>query len=383
MENDKKLLREFVREILKEDDTGGGYGSGDMSGMMNSWGGGMMNYGPSIKSWVIDPFLDVGKIFKASATKLATRVKTLFKIVLETVLTTVIPFLQSNYTLIFKQEKEELKRIREKYAEAFAAVDKVYTDDVMILSFMISPTAFITAKAAAKAPLAVMSMLEIFAHGNENMTKYFEDVRKRLDAIQKDILIDPDEYKIDKRGQVVGANSRGPYMTKAKRDLMKKTGINDALEFDDEVMFETPQAQSPADQAATLMQQVIHDPNVQKMIAQSPLAKQMQRDAYQIANTISSRILKEAHLVMSIHSIEDLQRIVKKPIGIEKLDTLQPEEKQQAEQALVQQTKAAMKQFYVKTLEGEINNTLQRGVDPNNLYIVTLRNTMSKISSLN
>ncbi len=130
------------------------------------------------------------------------------------------------------------------------------------------------------------------------------------------------------------------------------------------------------------MQQVLKDPNVQRMIATSPLAKQMQADANRVAASLSTKILNEARQVLFIKSAEDLQRLCKKPIGIEKLNTMQPQEKQQAEQALVQQVKAAMKQFYVKTLEGEIQNTLKQGVDPNNLYIGALKRTMSEISKL-
>ena len=48
---------------------------------------------------------------------------------------------------------------------------------------------------------------------------------------------------------------------------------------------------------------------------------------------------------------------------------------------LVSQVKQAMKKFYVTTLQNEINGTLQNGVDPNNLYIQTLRQTLAKIQS--
>lgn len=391
MRDDKKLLREFVRELLNEDDTGGGY---DMGGGMGS-GWGYYDYGKPLSDIFIKPFLDVGTTAMAVGTKFAARSKTLVKTLIETALTTAIPFLQSNYALIFSQEKQELEKIKEKYKAVFEANNAAFTEDVMILSFMLSPSTFLTAKTAQYAPDAIMSTLEVFSHGSENIAAYFEDIRKRIGAIEQDLKMNPDDYKV--RGdKVVGANSRGPYMTKAKRDLVKKAGLQDALEFDDDVIFEAmpvqqvqqpqqqaPAAQTPEQKKTAILMQVASDPNLKKMIASSPLARQMETDARQIASNISSKIMKEASGVLNVKTAQDLQRVINKPIGLEKLNAMQPQEKQQAEQTLLTQTKAAMKSFYVKTIQTEINNLTAKGVDANNLYITTLKNTMAKVSKFN
>ncbi len=381
MEKTKKLLREFVKEVLKEDDTGGtgyGGGGGDSSGQMGGWGYGMMNYGPSIRSWAIDPFLDLGKIFKASAMKIGTRVKTLGKIIVETVLTTVVPVLETNYKLIFEHEKNDLNKIRDKYRDAFSRVDGAFTEDVMMLSFMLNPSSFVVGKVAANSPKQILSALEIFSHGNDNIKQYLDNVSKRLEQIHNDLTQDIDQYKIDQKGKFVPKGQRGPYLTQKKRDQFQKAGIMDSVNYSDHAIFESQKQETET----SYIQKVLEDPNLKKLIESSPLAQQMQKDARNVANDLGNKILQEVRRVFAAKTIEDLQQIVKKPLGSEKLNTLSPQEKQQAEQILITQVKSAMKQFYIKSLEGEINNSLQRGISPNNLYIATLKNMINKIDQL-
>lgn len=376
-----RLLREYVRVLLNEDDGGGdfGFGGGDNSTMMGTWG--FMDYGGSLKSIFVDPFLDVGKTAAAALSKVASRTKTLVKVVIETALTTSIPFLQSNYRLIFEQEKKELQKIREKYKDVFKANDEAFTKDVMLVAFMISPSAFITAKAAAKSPTLLMNTLEIFSHGNENLTAYLNDIKKRLEDIDKNLRDDVENYKLDRHDKFVPKNSRGPYMTAKKRELVKKAGLS--AESKNHPLREDAIQKSPQQQKNDLLMQVATDPHVKQMIEASPVAKQMELDARRVVLQISNGLLKEAMSVLSVTTLQQLQQLVKRPLGLEKLASLQPEEKAQAEQVTLQQIKAAMKAFYVRSVQTEIDTLLGQGLDPNNLYIASLRNTVSKIQAAN
>jgi regulator of RNase E activity RraB len=382
---DDRLLREFVREVLKEDDTGGaGYGGiGDFAG---GSGMGYMNYGKDLKSIFIQPFVDAGGVIKASTSKALLRMKTLAKVSIEAILTTMIPFLKSNYEGIFKQEQEQLKKLKEKYKKAFEGVEKAFYNDVMVISFMISPEAFITAKLAQQAPRQVLGMLEVLTAGNEGLVTYFDDIKKRLDAIDKDIKDDPANYKIGPDGRMVPKNQRGPYLTQKKRDLLKKAGLSSGLARDGQSLAEAPVAQ-PFEMTAQQrmgeeVARALKNPDVQKEIARSPYAAQMRGDAKALAADIERRVLGEASRVLSAQSLEDLQKILGRPVEVSNLQTLDPQDQEAEKAAVLSQVKLAAKDFYLQALKADVEGLQKDGVDPNNLYIQALQSIISKIAAL-
>lgn len=348
--NDDRLLREFVREVLKEDDTGGA-GYGGYGGVAGGSGMGYMNYGKDLKSIFIQPFVDAGGVIKASTSKALLRMKTLAKVSIESILTTMIPFLKSNYEGIFKQEQEQLKKLKEKYKKAFEGVDAAFYNDVMVISFMISPEAFITAKLAQQAPRQVLGMLDVLTAGNEGTAKYFDDIKKRLDAIDKDLKDDPANYKIGADGKMVPKNHRGPYLTQKKRELLKKAGITSGLARTGATVSEAGVA--PVQQAQPQMTaqqrmgeevaQALKNPAVQKALAASPYVTQMQGDAKALAADIERRVVGEASKVLSAQSLEDLQKILGRPIEVSNLQTLSPQDQETAKAAVFTQVKAAVK----------------------------------------
>ena len=375
--NSIELLREYVMTLLKEE---GDYGySGDASSMMGTMG--YNEYGPSLKKIFIDPFLDVGKTATAAVAHMGVRTKSLLKIGTETVLTTFIPFMESNYKMIFDHEKKDLARIRDKYKDVFAVNSKAFTKDVMLLSFMISPTAFISTKLISNSPDLAVHVLEVLSHGNDSLKQYVEDIKKRLQNIEKELKDDIANYRKVNPERYVDTKVRGPYFTKKKRDLLQKAGINDSHDRGNAILQE---AVSNAEQAKIdLLSEVFADPRVKSMLEQSSMTKQMQNDAKQITAKISSAIYNEAQKVMSARSIEELERLTKKNFGVaQKLQQAPENERQQLEEAMLMQVKAATKAFYVKQLTTEIQTLQNQGIDSTNIYIRTLQGTLDKVASL-
>jgi len=387
-----KLLREYVKALLVEDDTGGA-GYGGYGGVGGGGGYGMGKApGGSLKSIFIDPFIDAGKVIKASGTKAILRIKTLAKVAIETVLTTMIPFLQSNYTAIFANEKEALKKLREKYKDAFAAVDKAYGGDAMLVSFMLSPEAWVGGMFAKKSPELVMEILGTLAVGNENLVKYFTDVKKRLRAIDKEFQdASVSNYKIDSAGNL--QSPRGPYNTPRKRAFLKKAGVNAGFEHPGQQIAEAPVptapvapaapvAQDAASKKAEIVMAMLKDARITQQIAGTPMAQQMKAEANTLVQHLSTSILQEAQRVLSAQSLQDIQKITGKPVNVPGLEEMQGPDRASLEAAVLTQTKAAMKSFYVTKLKEEIGKIEAQGVDPNNLYIKTLNDTLSKVSAL-
>lgn len=361
---EERLLREYIKAVLNEDDTGGmGY---IPSG---AYGWGMSNYGDSLKKVFVDPFIDAGKVIKASSSKLLLRMKTLAKVAIETILTTMIPFLQSNYTLIFQNEREQLKKIHEKYKKSFEAVDRAFTGDAAFLAFMVSPEAYITAKFVAKSPEMAVGLLETLAVGNENLTKYFADLKNRLKLIDKELKDDVSNYKIGSGGTFVRRGARGPYMT--------QTGISGSAPVAMEAV--APPGPNPK---VELVMQALKQPDVMRQLTETQLAKSMKADAYGVVQRIGHNILGEAQKVLSARTLDDLQRVTGKQVNVAGLEELQGPDRVNLEETVLKQVKASMKEFYTKSLQDEIAKTEEQGVDPNNLYIQALKGTLSKVAAL-
>lgn len=372
--HEEKLLREFVKAIIVEDDTGGhGYYP---SGAMNGMGGGS-NYGDSLKKVFVDPFIDAGKVIKASSSKLLLRMKTLAKIAIETILTTMIPFLQSNYEMIFKNEREELQKIHEKYKKNFEGVDRAFTGDAAFLAFMISPEAYITTKFIANSPQMALSVLETLAVGNEGLTKYFEDLKKRLQMIEKELKDDVSNYKIS-GNTFVKKGARGPYMTTKKKDLLRKAGIGQP----GGAAIRAENFEKKIDPRVELVMSALKNPNVMRQLSQSPLAKSMKADAFQVVDRIDKKLFNEARNVLSAQTLQDLEKMMGRSVNVPGLEELEGQDRVNLEDGVLKQVKASMKEFYVQSIKKEIASLENSGVDSANLYIKALHDTVSKLAAL-
>ncbi len=383
-DREKRLLKEYVKAVIAEDDTGG-YGYVPTGG----YGFGMSNYGDSLKNVFIDPFIDAAGVIKASGTKLATRVKTLATVAIETILTTMIPFLKSNYTAIFKKEKEELQKIKEKYKKYFEGVDRAFVGDTAFLAFMISPTAFITTKTLRISSEAVVELIERICEGDKTVVDYMKDVASRLKNIQQQLNDDPSNYRLDPSGNVIKRGARSPYMTKKKRDILNKAGISPVSQQNSgmkragiTISEDAAQGGSVEAQKAAFLARALANPEIKKRIDASPAAQAMKKDAMGLVQRIDQNILGAAKRVLNVKTLQDLQAAMHKPINIPNADELQGEDKENLEHVVLAQVKAAMKEFYVKSLKDEIARIQGTGVDANNLYIRALNDTLSKVAAM-
>ena len=387
VKNDRRLLREYIRIILKEDEGGGGdYGGGGEwagtigGGYDTGWGYG--EYGPTLYNIFIKPFADVGTIAKASAMKVTARTKAALKIAVESALTTMIPFLTSNYSKIFELEQKELTAIKNRYKQTFADIDNAFNNDAHFISFLISPSSYITTRLASATPDAFLHTMEIFTHGSENVSAYYEDLKGRLMKIEKDLSDNIMNYRKDVAARKVGEAPRGGYMTAAKKQALQKIGVNpheSRLREDDEK--KAPVKKTKEQLFGEEIAKTFADPGFKKAVESSPEAQKMQAEANKIMHQISSKVMAEAQKVLSAQTPEQIERLTGKHLGLQqKIQQMPKEEQQAATQALMKQVKAAMKNFYVMSLTKQLQGL--QDVDPNNLYTRTLNSMISKIKSL-
>ena len=188
--DDEKLLREAVRQALSEEfyDYGvspwmGPYGIG--KGSSKSVKTSMGTYGGSLYGIFIQPFLDAAKVVGSELGQTGVRLVGLLRTAIESSLEALLPKFKANYDRIQASEKKYLDKIKEKYKDAYKAVDEAWEhEDIQFFAFMHDPTTWLSYKAITAKPQAALSVYEMLAEGNSIMFNYLRDIRNRLYGAQ-------------------------------------------------------------------------------------------------------------------------------------------------------------------------------------------------------
>ncbi len=350
MTDERRILKEYVKNVLLEDD--GGYGMtaqdiSDNSPYGFSWGG------PSLFKIFVEPFVDVFKTGKAAAEDISARSRAAAKVAFEAIATSLIPGLSSDYKAIFDKEHAELAKIRGKYRDVFERTDKALFNegnDFVLLAFLLDPARFITATALNKAPGAVLSVFEIFA-GESLKLKSFFDKLKLL-----------------------------PHAPGQSSDKEPSGGYMGGRGYIESKIYEA--GEQPQDPNAALKAK-LSNPKVLAAIQNSSKAKAMKQDAMVLVNQTINDLLSKVKAVSSARTLEDLARAApgfdrSKLASIQKLPA---NERQVAEQAIVAQVKKAANAFYSKTLQTQIDSAMKAGVPADNPLLQGYKKVMGMIRS--
>jgi hypothetical protein len=158
----KKLIREYVSEVLKEYDDGS-YGM-DLS--MYGMGGGVYGSGADLYNAFIKPFTDVIGTAVGKTKEVIRRGTTVLNVAFENLVTTLVPFLTDSYDEIFASEKADLQQIRSQYAEYYDATEKALgSTDAKMVAFLAFPGAALTGKFIKDAPDAAQAVLSVATGG--------------------------------------------------------------------------------------------------------------------------------------------------------------------------------------------------------------------------
>ena len=357
---DDKLLREFIRAVLTEDDGGGGgdmgsmgygyFSAGDLTG---PWGV-SFGSGQDMANIFIKPFTDVFKTAAGKAKELSQKGQTLAIVAFETVATTLIPVLESTYNEIFQKDKERIDKIREQYAEVYQSNWDAFKDnDAQFLAFCYNPAAFINTKILKKSPSAALAMVSILTGGT--IDTWLDRIKERfgLDKEPKDSLANKEDWSAWE--PTMGGMGGGMGM----ESVIREAGDKPSLE------------------------QVFNNPKLQAKLTNSPMVKRLEADGKQVVRTALENIYKQARGVLNARSLQQLQHAVGKKLpGLEKLGQMQPQERQVAEQQLMIGVKKSMRQFYVKSLEQQVQAFTKAGVPQNHQLIHDYGKVIGKVKAL-
>jgi hypothetical protein len=351
----KQLLREYIRELLTEDD-GGAYG--EMMDLAASSPMGMEFVGrDQLMNIFVGPFITAighttGKVKEISASAISV-----LRIAFETIATTLIPILQSDYADIFSDEQKQLEKIRNEYGHYYQETfEALHNDDVLVAAFLYQPELFMTNSLAKRAPKAVAKTLSILSGG-------------LLDKILGNFL-NPDDEKKKTSSKKAFSKPSGDmgYGGMGGSDMWYEGLIREDSEEKEE--------ESP-------LMKLINNGKVKKLIANSDQTKKLASIGHKVVDDALQKVEQRANTVMNVKSLEELQRNLGKKIpGLEKLSKVPQQERQVAEQQLLKSVKQSIKEFYIKQLTSQIKKAVSSGVPQDHPYVKAHEATLLKIKNM-
>ena len=364
--NNEKLIREYVRSILTEEDAGNPYlGSHGASGYDASGPYGV-SFGSAddLKNTFITPFVDVFKTALGKTKEITRRAGTVLWVTLQTVLTTIIPVYGYNYSDVFDKEKEDLKKIRDQYKDVYERTDKALaSSDAGMLAFMASPALFMSYKFGKTAgPAAAKEAKELLSA----ITVGYSD--KLLGKVKS-------AYEASGRWVVGDAGSSSKSSKKKEpKDVFPEGRLYEEAEEKKKMMS---------------LEKVLSNKKFLARALESPEAQRMQKQAEELYKRTLSEVYEQAEtLLKKINTIEDLEKQGKGKIKgdmkkkFDEIKALPPEEKKKAEEMLIDGVRKAMKEFYVKNLTDHVEKVMAAGIPAEAPYVKDYKSVISKISSL-
>lgn len=345
-----RLLREYVRKVLAEDDLGGYAGDYAGIGLNTDSGPYGRSYGSNqdLYDAFIGPWTDVFKTAVGKTKEITRSAITAVDVVIGTVLTTIIPGLGRTYEDAFKEEQKDLEKIRGQYKDVYDKTDQALAStDASVLAFMASPAIVLSKMAADKSPVVAKEILSVATGGKSD--ELFKDAMK------------------SKSSDDSSGKSKGK---KEPRDF-----FGESQEINEEQKESEKMARA---------RKVLTDREFLMQATNSPTFREMQSSAVDLYRGTLKNIYKQAEDVLKkAKTIDDIQKISKKPIPeADKIKKLPPEEKAKAEKLLINGVRKAMKDYYVKSLEQQVDSVVRAGIPEEAQYVKDFRTLIQKIKAL-
>lgn len=346
---EEKLLREYVKRVLTEDDgfvaaTDGGSPYGV------SWGS-----GEDLFNTFVGPFVDVFKTAAGKSKEIAQRVKTLVLVSFKVVLSALIPVLAQTYADVFDEEKKKIDKIRGEYKEVYDRTESALkSGDAGMLAFMASPAVVVGALAAKKGPGVAKEVLSGLTGG----------------------LSDDLAEKIKEKAIQAGRWSLG----EKKNGNREKTEESFTLSSTRKIRL----TEEDETKSKVTPEKIFKSKKFINKALENPKVLELQRVATETYRASLKEIYTQAeNLLRNAKTVDDLEKFAKKKIPeAEKVRSLQGEERVKAEKMLIDGVRKAMKEFYVKSLTDQVNTVMRDGIPEESQFVQDYRSMIQKIEAL-
>lgn len=358
-----KLLREYVRSIMLEDDGGFGFGMGDMIGPYG------VHYasGNQLYNTFVKPFVDVFDVAKGKTKEVTAHLFAAGKVIFETVATTLLPWLTSDYEDIFAAEKESIDKIRSEYAEVYASTWEAFKNkDVAIAAFFCYPGIVLTGALARRSPLTALNVMSTISGGE--FDTFIMQIRNAYTSPGFS------GYKGQKYSQTANMLFNSPggdkieWMGESK--YLNEDESNDKKKDDENVKKEK-------------LAKIVTNKKLVKKVLSTPTAQRLQSESRKVVQHTLTTILERAQGIAAAKTLEDVQKTVGKRLkGIDDLKKMKPEERRQMEPKILSSLKGSMKEFYAKSLEAQVKDAVSAGIPKESGYVKMYADVIHKIKAL-
>lgn len=360
----KKILKEYISEIIKEDDIfGGGGGGGGGAGVGNissyaaaasgadgsnpNWSrsGGFAKWtgagsGVDMYTAFVKPFANVIGVAVGKTKELARRSITVLQVAFETIMTTLLPFLVDSYDEIFDQEAQDIDKIKSEYSSYYEATSESLSGGATVFALIAFPGATLLGKFAEKGPQAAKSILSVATGGvsdkylgensNKNPTNIFDSYAKSY----QELLFEAEKDNGDK--------------IKKEKTLADKLGSKKFIDA---------------------------------MLNRSPTMLASSRDAQEIYKKTLNNALVQASQVLAANSISDVEKATgQKLASAKELEKVDPAERKKAEQELLKTVKKSAKEVYIARLESQVK-PVAAAFGEDHPYVQGYRDVIRKIKA--
>jgi len=378
----QKILREYVKQILVEDDYGGMM---DAAAGMSPYG---VHYASSdaLYKTFIKPFVDVVQVTAGKTKEISRSIQTVATVAFETIATTLLPFLTDDYKDIFEKEKADLDKIQSEYGEVYAATwDALKDNDAALTAFFCCPGAVLTSVVARTAPKATMKMLSVISGGS--LDGFLAKVKNSFDSS----FGTNSKSSSKKSGFSTNANHGSSVDHGGYYNMGGTGGMGENRLYEDDARRRRRRDNDISwhhhDDKKKKPKQKLEDVLTnKKVIAKalaSPEAQRMQKAAREMVQKTLQTVYARAEAVSSAKSIEDLQKKIGKPLkGMDKLKKVDQKERQAAEAQVLGNLKKSMKEFYAKSLESQVKDAIKAGIPKDSDYVKDYAKVIQKIREL-
>lgn len=367
----KKLLKRYIREVLKEEGDHAGFTAGDImaAGMaMNPYG---MHYGSSedLYKIFIKPFTDIFHTAAGKTKEISVRTQTLAKTVIESIASVFIPRFENKYKKIFEKEKKQLDKVKSQYSDIYKANWDAFRDnDALCAAFMYSPAMLLTATFVRKSPRAAGQLISVLSGGT--LDPWLERISNKMGGF--------DWWGKDERPKT-GLDV--PNKAFKHGDNWHNTGAGYGYGgYGESRIYE--KSDKKGDHKIDIVSLLSSD-KVKQKLQQSDVVQSLERQGKAIIRATLEQVFKQAQAALSAKTLQDIQ--TKTGVNIPELanmSQLKPEEKQKAEQAILASARKGIKELFVKNLTGQVKVALEAGIDENSEYIQDYKRVIAKIQAL-
>lgn len=369
-----KILREYVSCILSEDsaDMGAaGIGAGDVAaaaGPGGGGGGGGAGDPKGLYSTFISPFTDVVKTAIGKSKEAARRGWTVVNVALNTVLSTLIPGIGANYKAVFENEKKDLEKIRSKYKDVYERTNKALTStDATVFAFLADPQAALAAFTAAKSPVIAKEALSAITGGisdevlEARLGDRFPNLGDKIERFLHDYEVSAERKAKLKKDWYEPAEK---FLVLYEEDKRKDDDLYKAVEE----ILKSPE----------FLNDVMKDSRVKNKI------EVIQKDFSSINRETLEKIYSDASKVLgNSSSLEDLEKLTGKSSELDDIKKLSGDERKKAEEEIMKNSRAAIKNFYVKMMKDKISDLVKKeGIPKDSQYVQDYIAVMNKIEKL-